>query len=46
MRQVIFVSATPADYEKQHAGQVVDQVVRPRAWSDPGWSAPGHAPGG
>src|SRR5256885_7539132 len=29
MRQVIFVSATPADYEKTHSGQVVDQVVRP-----------------
>jgi excinuclease ABC subunit B len=31
MRQVIFVSATPADYEKTHAGQVVEQLVRPRA---------------
>jgi excinuclease ABC subunit B len=29
MRQAVFVSATPADYEKQHAGQVVEQVVRP-----------------
>ncbi len=35
MRQVIFVSATPADYEKQHAGQVVDQVVRPTGLVDP-----------
>ena len=35
MRQVIFVSATPADYEKQHAGQVVDQVVRPTGLLDP-----------
>jgi len=35
MRQVIFVSATPADYEKQHAGQVVEQVVRPTGLVDP-----------
>ena len=35
MRQVVFVSATPADYEKQHAGQVVEQVVRPTGLIDP-----------
>jgi excinuclease ABC subunit B len=35
MRQVIFVSATPAVYEKQHAGQVVEQVVRPTGLVDP-----------
>lgn len=35
MRQVIFVSATPAEYEKQHAGQVVEQVVRPTGLVDP-----------
>ena len=35
MRQVVFVSATPADYEKTHAGQVVDQVVRPTGLVDP-----------
>jgi excinuclease ABC subunit B len=35
MRQVIFVSATPADYEKQHAGQVVEQLVRPTGLIDP-----------
>ena len=35
MRQVIFVSATPADYEKEHAGQVVEQVVRPTGLLDP-----------
>ena len=35
MRQCIFVSATPADYEKQHAGQVVEQVVRPTGLLDP-----------
>ncbi len=35
MHQVIFVSATPADYENQHAGQVVEQVVRPTGLVDP-----------
>ena len=35
MRQVVFVSATPADYEKTHSGQVVDQVVRPTGLIDP-----------
>ncbi|HEV8502972.1 MAG TPA: excinuclease ABC subunit UvrB [Casimicrobiaceae bacterium] len=33
--QTIFVSATPADYEKTHAGQVVEQVVRPTGLIDP-----------
>ena len=35
MRQTVFVSATPADYEKQHSGQVVEQVVRPTGLVDP-----------
>ncbi len=35
MRQTIFVSATPADYEKQHADQIVEQVVRPTGLVDP-----------
>ncbi|MBX9901907.1 MAG: excinuclease ABC subunit UvrB, partial [Burkholderiaceae bacterium] len=35
MRQTVFVSATPADYEKQHADQVVEQVVRPTGLVDP-----------
>ncbi|MCH2240431.1 MAG: excinuclease ABC subunit UvrB [Aquabacterium sp.] len=35
MRQTVFVTATPADYEKQHAGQVVEQVVRPTGLVDP-----------
>ena len=35
MRQVIFVSATPADYEKTHSGKVVEQVVRPTGLVDP-----------
>jgi len=33
--QTIFVSATPADYEAKHAGQVVEQVVRPTGLVDP-----------
>ncbi|MEK8052551.1 excinuclease ABC subunit UvrB [Ideonella sp. DXS22W] len=35
MRQCVFVSATPADYEKTHAGAVVEQVVRPTGLVDP-----------
>jgi excinuclease ABC subunit B len=35
MRQAVFVSATPAAYEKQHAGQVVEQLVRPTGLIDP-----------
>ncbi|MDE1711229.1 excinuclease ABC subunit UvrB (plasmid) [Chromobacterium amazonense] len=35
MPQTIFVSATPAVYEKEHAGQVVEQVVRPTGLVDP-----------
>jgi len=36
MRQTIFVSATPADFEAAHSGQVVEQVVRPTGLVDPG----------
>jgi excinuclease ABC subunit B len=35
MRQAVFVSATPAAYEKAHAGQVVEQLVRPTGLIDP-----------
>ncbi|WP_416383962.1 excinuclease ABC subunit UvrB [Roseateles microcysteis] len=35
MRQAVFVSATPAAYEQQNAGQVVEQVVRPTGLVDP-----------
>ena len=35
MRQCIFVSATPANYEITHAGKVVEQVVRPTGLVDP-----------
>ncbi|HET8831399.1 MAG TPA: excinuclease ABC subunit UvrB [Casimicrobiaceae bacterium] len=33
--QTIFVSATPADYEQKHSGQVVEQLVRPTGLVDP-----------
>jgi excinuclease ABC subunit B len=35
MRQTIFVSATPATYEAEHASQIVEQVVRPTGLLDP-----------
>ncbi len=33
--QTVFVSATPGDYEKQHADKIVEQVVRPTGLLDP-----------
>ena len=35
MRQTIFVSATPGEYEATHQGQVVEQLVRPTGLVDP-----------
>ena len=35
MRQTVFVSATPSTYEAEHAGQVVEQLVRPTGLVDP-----------
>ena len=35
MRQVVMVSATPGQWEKDHAGQVVEQLVRPTGLVDP-----------
>ena len=35
MRQSVFISATPAAYEAEHSGQVVEQVVRPTGLVDP-----------
>ena len=35
MRQTVFVSATPADYENTKSGNVVEQVVRPTGLIDP-----------
>jgi excinuclease ABC subunit B len=35
VRQCVFVSATPADYEQRLSGQVVEQLVRPTGLVDP-----------
>jgi excinuclease ABC subunit B len=35
IRQSVFVSATPAAYEQEHAGAVVEQLVRPTGLVDP-----------
>ena len=35
LRQTIFVSATPGDYENEHQGQVAEQLVRPTGLVDP-----------
>jgi len=35
MRQAVFVSATPGQWEKDHTGQVVEQLVRPTGLVDP-----------
>jgi excinuclease ABC subunit B len=35
LAQVIYVSATPAQYERQRSGQIVEQVIRPTGLLDP-----------
>lgn len=35
LNQVIFVSATPGDYEREHSTQVVEQIIRPTGLLDP-----------
>ena len=35
MPRTVFVSATPANYEREHSSSVVDQVVRPTGLVDP-----------
>ncbi len=35
VNQVIYVSATPADYEKERSSQIVEQVIRPTGLVDP-----------
>ena len=35
MRQAVFVSATPAEYELSHSNQVVEQIIRPTGLVDP-----------
>ena len=35
INQVIYVSATPAEYERTRAGQIVEQIIRPTGLLDP-----------
>ena len=35
LKQVVFVSATPGPYEKEHSDQIVEQVIRPTGLIDP-----------
>ena len=35
IKQAIFVSATPGDYEKEHSSDIVEQVIRPTGLVDP-----------
>ena len=35
MHQAIYVSATPGDYEREHAGQIAEQIIRPTGLLDP-----------
>ena len=35
IHQAVFVSATPADYEKEHSSAVVEQIIRPTGLLDP-----------
>ena len=35
INQVIYVSATPADYERERSGQIVEQIIRPTGLLDP-----------
>lgn len=35
INQAIFVSATPADFEKEHAAQIAEQIIRPTGLLDP-----------
>ncbi|HJJ62404.1 MAG TPA: excinuclease ABC subunit UvrB, partial [Methanocorpusculum sp.] len=35
MKQTIFVSATPGEYELEHSGDVVEQIIRPTGLVDP-----------
>lgn len=35
LNQVIYVSATPGDYEKEHSAQIIEQIIRPTGLLDP-----------
>lgn len=34
-KHVVYLSATPGDYERQHSGQIVEQLIRPTSLVDP-----------
>ncbi len=35
LNQVVYVSATPADYEREHSTQIAEQIIRPTGLLDP-----------
>ena len=35
INQAVFISATPADYEREHSSQIVEQIIRPTGLIDP-----------
>lgn len=35
INQILFVSATPSEYEKNHSGSIVEQIIRPTGLIDP-----------
>jgi len=35
IKQAVFVSATPADYEREESGRIVEQIIRPTGLLDP-----------
>ncbi len=35
MNQIVYVSATPRDYEREHSSQIVEQIIRPTGLIDP-----------
>jgi excinuclease ABC subunit B len=35
INQVVYVSATPGDYERERSGQIVEQIIRPTGLTDP-----------
>lgn len=35
INQVIFTSATPGEFEKQHSAQIIEQIIRPTGLLDP-----------
>ena len=35
INQIVFVSATPSDYEKEHSSEIVEQIIRPTGLIDP-----------